>query len=463
MDTLQIPQQINAANRLDRLPITRFHRIMVAAVAFAYFYEFADINSFSITAARVRQIWTTVTIAQVSYVTAVSFVGMFIGAVIAGGLADRYGRKRVLVISTLEYAIFSLIGAFSWNIAALGTFRVLTSAGLAAMTVVAAVYINEMFPKASRGKYQALAIVIGICGTPATNFIASAVISLNPWSWRLVYVWGALGIFFVFFIVHLKESPRWFVGRGRFAEAEAVLTEIEQRVERESGQPLPPAAPPVVEVAQPKATLKTLLQKKYLFPTILLSVLWITQTIGFFGYSSWAPTLLSAQGVSVQKATIYVALSTIGAPLGSWIASLVTDRFERKWSLVVFGLIIAVSGLLYGLTLNPIMIVAFGFCVNMFERGYTALGYAYSPELYDTYARSLGTSFSYGIGRLSNAFAPLLIAALYTGSGAGYKHVFFFIAGTWAVGAIVLAIFGPATRRLRLEQEAQEQAALAAA
>lgn len=135
-------------------------------------------------------------------------------------------------------------------------------------------------------------------------------------------------------------------------------------------------------------------------------------------------------------------------PLGSFLASLVTDRYERKWCLVVFGLIIAGSGLLYGLTFTPLLIVAFGFLVNLFERGYTALAYAYSPELYDTRGRALGTSLSYGLGRLSNAVGPLIIAGLY--GGLGYQAVFYFIAATWVVGALVLAMFGPATRKARL-------------
>ncbi|KPC86383.1 major facilitator transporter, partial [Streptomyces sp. NRRL WC-3753] len=120
---------------------------------------------------------------------------------------------------------------------------------------------------------------------------------------------------------------------------------------------------------------------------------------------------------------------------------MVTDRFERKWCLVVFGLVIAASGLLYGLTFTPVLIVVFGFLVNLFERGYTALAYAYAPELFDTNGRSLGTSIAYGLGRLSNAAGPLMIAGIY--NGIGYEAVFMFIAGTWTVGAVVLALFGP--------------------
>jgi putative MFS transporter len=445
-------QQANSLNRLNRLPISRFHKITLLAVSFAYFFEFADINSFATTAPKLIKLWG-VTVNQVAYVTSLSFVGMFFGAVIASGLADRWGRKRALLWTTLWFGVFSFAAVFSWDVVSLGVFRVLTSAGLSAMTVVAVIYVNELYPATSRGKYQAYAIVIGICGTPVTNLIASAVVPINDWSWRLVYLWGALGVLLVFFTRRLKESPRWHESRGDHAKADEILREIEEQVTAEKG-PLPEPEPPIEEAPVTKAPLRLLLQKKYLYPTLLLTVVWVTQTIGFFGYSSWAPTLLAKEGFSVEKSVFYVALSTVGAPLGSYLAAVVTDRFERKWCLVAFGSVIALCGLLYGLTFNPVLIVVFGFLVNLFERGYTALGYAYSPELFDTRARSLGTGVSYGLGRLSNAAGPLIVAALYNGSG--YQSVFLFIAGTWLVGAIVLALFGPRTRPGRARAETAE-------
>ncbi|KOU73593.1 major facilitator transporter [Streptomyces sp. MMG1533] len=446
-------QNSNALNRLDRLPVSRFHKTTMLAVAFAYFFEFADINSFATTAPKLIDLWG-ITVDQVAYVTSLSFVGMFIGAIAAGGIADRWGRKRALLWTTLFFGLSSFAAVFSWDLVSLGVFRVLTSAGLSAMTVVGVVYINEMYPSAIRGKYQAYAIVIGICGTPVTNLIASAVVPLSDWSWRLVYLWGSLGVLLVMFTRHLRESPRWLESRGEHAKADAVLREIEASVAAEKG-PLPEPAPPVTETPSTRAPLRLLLQKKYLFPTLLLTVLWMTQTIGFFGYSSWAPTLLAKEGFSVEKSVFYVALTTVGAPLGCYLASLVTDRFERKWCLVAFGSVIAVCGLFYGLTFDPVFIIVFGFLVNLFERGYTALAYAYSPELFDTRGRSLGTSVSYGLGRLSNAAGPLIVAALYNGHG--YRSVFYFIAGTWMIGAIALAVFGPLTRSARLAAETERK------
>ncbi|MFD6447655.1 MFS transporter [Promicromonospora sp. NPDC060204] len=442
--------QTNAANRIDRLPISKFHKTTMVALAFTYFFEFADINTFAITAPVIREQWGA-SVNHVAYVTSLSFVGMFIGSIVAGGLADRLGRKRTLVATTVWFSVWSFATIFAWDIFSMGLFRVMTSAGLSAMTVVAVVYINELFPRAKRGKYQAYVIMIGICGTPATNLIASFVVPINDWSWRLVYLWGSLGVLFLFFVRRLAESPQWLESRGRHDEADAVLRDLEAQAIAQHGT-LPDVAPPVETGPATRAGLAMLKDKKFLYPTLLLSVLWITQTIGFFGFSSWAPTLLAAEGISVEDSIFFVALTTVGAPLGSFLAAQVTDRFERKWCLVVFALVIAASGLLYGLTFTPVLIVVFGFLVNLFERGYTALAYAYSPELYDTKGRSLGTSISYGLGRLSNAVGPLIIAGLY--SGHGYQTVFYFIAGTWVVGALALAVFGPATRKARLAAQA---------
>ncbi len=201
-----------------------------------------------------------------------------------------------------------------------------------------------------------------------------------------------------------------------------------------------------------------------------------TSWANFNTFATTAPKLIKLLGLTVNQIAYVTSLSFIGMFIGSLVASWMadrwgrktalvtttlffsvfsllsafawTDRFERKWCLVVFGTAIAICGLLYGLTFNPILIVVFGFLVNLIERGYTAIAYPYSPELFDIRGRSLGTGVSYGLGRLSNAIGPLVIAALYT--GIGYRSVFYFIAASWLFGALTLAIFGPLTRPHRV-------------
>jgi MFS transporter, putative metabolite:H+ symporter len=438
----------NVSNRLDRLPIARFHKLVLFVVSFAYFFEFADTNTFSVAAPKLLKTWH-LSIHAIANITSISFLGMFVGAVVGGWLADKLGRKRALTATVIFFSVFSLLNAFSWDAASLGVFRFLTGVGLAAMTIVANTYISEMFPSQFRGRYQALAIVIGICGTPITSWIARAFVPIGTWGWRLVFVWGALGILALILNRKMIESPRWYESRNNYEMANKVMSEIERVVEAEKG-PLPPAEESHNTAKVKQMTVGQLLRGRYLGITALLTVLWVAETIGFFGYSSWAPTLLVKHGITVSKSLTYVALSTLGAPLGSYLAAVIADRVDRKWTLVVSAVIIALSGLLYGLTFQPVLIVVFGLSVNIFERVFTAIAYAYTPELYPTEARGVGTGIPYGIGRLSNIVGPLIISGLFLQSG--YRSVFFFIAASWVVGAIVIAMFGPRTKKRSLDE-----------
>ena len=211
------------------------------AVSFAYFFEFADINSFATTVPKLIKLWG-VTVNQVAYVTSASFVGMFFGSLIASWMADRWGRKNALVITTLWYAVVLPRGGLFLGHRVPGRLPD-PDLGRPLRDDRCGRHLRQRaVPAAKRGKYQAYAIVIGICGTPATNLIASLVVPLADWTWRLVYVWGALGILFILFTKRLKESPRWYENKGDYAKADAILKEIEATVSAEKGALPEPAS-----------------------------------------------------------------------------------------------------------------------------------------------------------------------------------------------------------------------------
>src|SRR3954465_13281656 len=104
--------------RLDRLPITSFHRRLVLLLGYIFFFELGDLNSFGFAAPAVREAWQ-LSIATIGRITSASFVGMFVGATTAGWLADRVGRKRALVATTSWYSLCSLLNAFAWDVTSL--------------------------------------------------------------------------------------------------------------------------------------------------------------------------------------------------------------------------------------------------------------------------------------------------------------------------------------------------------
>lgn len=440
METLQTVRH-SAAARLDRLPIVSFHRQIMWLLAFVFFFELGSINTFSFAAPAIMKSWN-LSISTMSFIVSATFVGMFVGATTGGWFSDRVGRKKALIRTTLWFAGFSLLNAFVQGPIGLFMTRLLTGVGLSAMTVVGITYISEMFPAKQRGSYQGWIMTVGLIGIPATAYVARFTIPLASWGWRLVFVWGSLGILFPLFAGALEESPRWYENQGRTEEADAVLDRLEARAQKEVGT-LPPV-PESVPQTPHRGRFFELFAPPYLPRTAMLLVTWICQTLGFYGFTAWVPTLLAAHGFSLVHSLAWSSAISLGAVPGALIAALISDRWNRKWLITIVSLLVAFCGLMYGLTFNVTAIIVFGFLVAMFIQTFAPLLYSYTAECYPTEIRNSGTGLTYGVGRLANGFGPLLIAFLYTRYG--YTSVFVYIAACWLVVAITVSIFGPRTR-----------------
>ena len=367
---------------------------------------------------------------------------MFVGATTGGWFSDRVGRKRALVVTTVWYSAFSLMNAFAWNVPSLVATRMLTGVGLSSMTVVAMTYIAEMFPARARGAYQARILMIGLCGIPATAYVARFLIPMASWGWRAVFVWGSCAIFFPLFARRLEESPRWFEHRDNPDEADAAMDRIERRVRQETGElpPLPSDWSP--SVARPGG-LREIVSSGSLRRAFLLIAIWSFQTLGIYGFLTWVPTLLVERGFSIVNSLQQSSAMSIGAVPGAWIGEKISDRWERKWLIAIVALVIATFGMSYGLSDWTVAIVVFGFLVAAGQQVFASLLYAYTPECFPTQVRNTGTGLAYGGGRLANAFGPLLVAFLF--QRYGYTSVFEYIAVCWAMVALLVA-FGPKTR-----------------
>jgi putative MFS transporter len=436
-----MPATLTAAERLDRLALSAFHRRTAALLAYVFFFELGDLNSFAYAAPALRQQWQ-LSIQTIATITSASFVGMFVGAMTAGTLSDHVGRKRALLLTTVWYSSMSLLNACAWSVPSLFAARLLTGVGLSGMTVVAMTYIGEMFPSRVRGAFQARILMFGLIGIPATAYVARFTVPHADWGWRAVFVWGALAIFFPFFARLLEESPRWLERRGRGDEAEEVLA----RIERES----PPVNRAVEAGSLPTRQtnldagsigIKGLLRSGAGGRALLLISVWFCQTLGFYGFNAWVPTLLAEQGFSIMRTLEQSSAISIGAVPGAWVASKIADRWERKYLIAAVAVLVGTFGMIYGLSFNTWVIVVFGFLVAMSQQVFAPMLYAYTAECFPTNARNTGAGLSYGIGRLGNAIGPLIVAFLFTTYG--YRSVFAYIAVCWVLVALLILAFGP--------------------
>jgi putative MFS transporter len=440
MATLQATRR-TAAARLDRLPITLVHRQIMWIVAIVFFFELADLNTFAFAAPAVMESWN-LSVSTISRIVSWTFFGMFLGAVTGGWFSDLLGRKKALLLTTAWYSGFSLLNAGVQGTVGLSITRLLTGVGLSAMTVIGMTYVSEIFPAKQRGAYQGWVMTIGLVGIPMTAYVARFAIPMASWGWRLVFIWGSLGLVILVFSNRLVESPRWYENQGKLAEADAVLDRIESLARAEYGE----IPPPLETVEEPPRRRKytDLLAPGYLSRTLMLVTVWIAQTLGFYGFTAWVPTLLVAHGFSLVHSLAWSSAMTIGAVPGALVAALISDRWERKWLITIVALVIAFCGLMYGMTFNIAAIVVFGFLVAMFIQTFAPLLYAYTPECYPIHIRNSGSGLGYGIGRLANVFGPLIVAFLF--NHYGYKSVFVYVAAMWLLVAIILSIFGPLTK-----------------
>jgi putative MFS transporter len=436
----------NLSARLDRLPITTAHRWAIAALAFAYFFELADLNTFSFAAPGVMKAWG-IPVSAVALITSASFGGMFLGAVSGGRVADAIGRKPGFIVAIAVYALFSLLNAVSWDVASLASFRFLTGVGLSAMTVIANTYVSEFFPARVRGKYMGWIVTIGLIGIPATAWVARFAVPVAPWGWRLVFVWGGLGIFALLMAARMKESPRWYAAHSQSGRAKAVVDELEAEASRSGA--LAPVTSEARAARETKKSFSLLFEPRNRGRTIMLLLAWIFQTLGFYGFIAWVPTLLVKHGFSIVESLSYTSLIAICNPLGALIASDLVERFERKWFITIDAVLIAIFGMGFGLSAQPVFIVLCGALVVTSIQAMAVGLYTYTPELFPTAARSSGMGLSYGVGRLANVVGPFIVSTIF--AAAGYLPVFIYIAACWLLVALVVGAFGPATTGKPLE------------
>ena len=260
---------------------------------------------------------------------------------------------------------------------------------------------------------------------------------------------GAAGALLVWMIRRgVPESPRWLIAHGKLAEAEQVVAAMETRVEREFGRALPAAM--AVANEESKGTFRDVLRPPYLGRTLMLVVFHFFQTVGYYGFASWVPTLMIASGITTTQSLRYSFLIALAAPLGPLLAIGLADRIERKWQIVASAMCIGVFGLLFAGQKNPVLLIAYGVMLTCSNNCMSFAFHAYQSELFPTRVRAQAVGFVYSWSRLSAIFSSFLIAFFLREFGV--IGVFAFIAVSMLAVMLSIGIFGPRTRGLALEQ-----------
>jgi putative MFS transporter len=440
--------------RLDRLPqLTRHHVSWMVVLGSLFLCDLADLNAMAYAAPAIRADWG-VSVSVIGALTSYSFLGMFAGALVGGRLADRFGRKKVLVAATAFYGIASLLCAIAPDVATLAVFRVASGFGVQAVTGALIVYVAEMFPRHSRGRYQAIMLAIGLLGVPLIAASARIIVPLGPSAWRWLFVVGALGLvpgLIAAFV--LPESIRWCEVNGQSARAEALLAKLEDEVAARTGRPLPD---PVVRAPDPARRPAELLRWVNGRRVLVASVTMMFAILGFYGFNAWVPTLLVEQGMSTAAALTVTTIFSVAPFVGAALALLVTDRWERRRTALWLGVLIAVAMVAFALSRDYWSLVVAGFLATMLLQTNTAIVYAYLPEVFPTDLRGLGAGIANGAGRLAGVAGGFVIAAVYAATD--FAGVFVATAIFMLGCGLTLGLLGERTTGKTQRREALEPA-----
>ncbi|MHA8138044.1 MFS transporter [Lactobacillaceae bacterium Scapto_B20] len=315
-------------------------------------------------------------------ISSVTNLGMLLGGIIFGILADKYGRVKIFSHTILIFAVATAAMYFANNLFLVYLFRFIAGVGAGGEYGAGVTLIAENFKHGKIAKWTSIAAIGGQIGAIAAALVAAWV--LPNWGWHALFLVGLVPIIFAIFVrTHLKETPEF--------EAEAKR-----------------------QTAKPKVSIKELFATKQLtYQTLALIVMVIVQIAGYFGLMNWLPSIMQKQlGLSVSGSSTWMIVTIIGMSLGMLTFGTIMDYFGPRRAFGIFLLVAAVSVYAIIFAFNAWTLLLASTVVGFFSNGmYGGYG-AIISRLYPTQIRATANNFIMSLGRAIGGFSPVIIGIL---------------------------------------------------
>lgn len=436
--------------RLEALPVGRFHYKLLLVTGLGWLFDSMDTGFIAFILPVLAKEWGLAP-GQMGLIGSIGLIGMALGAVISGTVADRIGRKKVFTITVLLYSIASAFCALSWNYQSLLVFRFLVGFGLGGELPVAATLVSEYAPSRVRGRFIVLLESFWGLGWIAAACIAYFFIPV--YGWRMAFLIGALPALYVCLIrLHMPESVRYLLTRGRVDEARQIVLSLEKQLHVPSA--LFTGETETVPVVA-KASFRELWKKPFMSRTIMLWLVWFGINFSYYGIFMWLPSLVFQQGFTVVKTFEYVLIMTLAQLPGYYCAAWLVDKIGRKYTLSAFLLFSGVASYFFGHASTAATLMMWGSVMSFFNLGAWGVLYTYTPEQYPTAIRALGSGWAAGFGRFGGMAAPMMVGALLARSF-GFASVFYMFALVFAAVAVIVLSLGVESKQKDLESLSDE-------
>ncbi len=443
-------RQAEISARLERLPITRrvfWTRNIIGA---ATFFDGYTVLAIAYAMPVLVREWA-LTPAQIGFIFSAGYLGQLIGAIFFGSLAERFGRLRVLLFTILLFVAMDIACLFSWGAWSMIAFRFLQGIGTGGEVPVASAYINEYIGARQRGRFFLLYEAMFLVGLVGAGLIGYFLVPL--YGWKTMFVVGLVpSTLMIPLRWFMSESPRWLAAKGRYDEADRIVSLLEESV-ISRGDVLPPPAPVDLAGAERKTNWRELFSGIYLKRTLMIWVLWFTSYVVANGTITWLPTLYRQTfKLPLETSLAYGFTTSFAGLVAAVVCALLIDRVGRKrWYVLAFlGATIPLIALALLGASSAIQVLLLAGLAYAIVQTITFSLYLYSAELYPTRLRAVGTGVGSAWLRLGSSSGPILVGWVI--AAFGIQYVFAVFAGVLLIGSLVTALFAIETKGRVLEE-----------
>lgn len=370
------------------------------------------------------------------------FLGMLIGAAVFGRLADRFGRRRILIGTVAMDAVFGIASAFAPDFQTLLFLRFMTGLAVGGTLPVDYAMMAEFLPPSRRGRWLVALEGFWAVGTVAVALTAWAAASAGVTdAWRVIFFVTALpaivGIFLRFWI---PESPMHLMRQGKEPEARAVMDKV---LVTNGKTPLGETKLQPTPAASSVGLLSPQLRRR----TILILACWFLVSISYYGIFVWMPARLATEGFGFVRGYGFLVLVALAQIPGYALAAYGVEKWGRRATLTRFLVLSAAGCALFVIAATPALIATALLLMSFALLGTWGALYAFTPELYPTASRATGMGAAGAMARLGGLLAPSVVVYLFIESTAAAIGLF---AGLLLVAAIAARAIDVETRQAAL-------------
>ena len=391
-------------------------RRLLGIAGMGWMFDAMDVGMLSFIIAALKVEWD-LSPGQMGWIGSINSIGMAVGALIFGLMADKIGRKNVFIITLLLFSIGSGLSALTTTLGAFLALRFFIGAGLGGELPVASTLVSESVPAEKRGR-----VVVLLESFWAGGWLVSALISyfiIPKYGWQIALIISAIPALYALYLrIGLPDSPRF-----------TALKKTER-----------------ISAFQSFAKLWS---KEYRRQTTMLWIVWFCVVFSYYGMFLWLPSVMGMKGFSLVKSFEYVLIMTLAQLPGYFTAAWFIEKFGRKFVLVVYLLGTAVSAYFFGTADSTAQLLTAGILLSFFNLGAWGGLYAYSPEQYPTIIRGTGTGMAASFGRIGGVLGPLLVGSLVT-KNVPISTIFTIFCIAVLVGALAVFFLGKETKRKEL-------------